>query len=99
MYCGISHSIASVAFTLASRQTLYLEVLGLAGQPDWETFTSDIAKEWMEMELNGTAPVPHWAKQWSYLDGIDRHIQEVTKSFDLLKKANIVLVITKAKET
>ena len=53
----------------------------------------------MEMELNGTAPVPHWAKQWSYLDGIYSHIQEVTRSFDLLKKANIVLVNTKAKET
>ena len=51
------------------------------------------------MELNGKAPVPHWAKQWSYLNGIDRHIQEVTKSFDLIRKANCtVLVITKAKE-
>ena len=61
--------------------------------------TKDIAEKWMGMELNGKAPVPHWAKQWSYLNGIDRHIEEVTKSLDLLKKANCtVLVITKAKE-
>ena len=33
------------------------------------------------MKLNGKAPVPHWAKQWSYLSDIDRHIQEVTKLF------------------
>ena len=51
------------------------------------------------MKLHGAAPVPHWAKQWSYLNGINGYIQKVTKSFDLLKKANIVLVITKARET
>ena len=73
----IFHPIAFAGFI--SEQTLYLEILGLAGQPDWETFTQDIAKKWMEMELNGTAPVPHWAKQWGYLNGIDQHIQKVTK--------------------
>lgn len=76
-----SNSLASVGFT--SGQTLYLEVLGIAGQPDWETFTKDIAKKWMVMELNGTAPVPHWAKQWSYLDGIDQHIQKVKKNHSI----------------
>ena len=75
VYCGIFRSIASAG--VPSGQTLYLEVLGLAGQPDWKTFTQEIAKEWMGMELNGTAPVPHWAKQWNYLHDIDRHIQEV----------------------
>lgn len=33
------------------------------------------------MKLNDKAPVPHWAKQWSYLSDIDRHIQKVTKLF------------------
>jgi len=37
----------------------------------------------MKMKLNEKAPVPHWAKQWSYLSDIDRHIQEVAKSFPL----------------
>ncbi|XP_020631040.1 uncharacterized protein LOC110068020 isoform X1 [Orbicella faveolata] len=60
-----------------SGDTLYLEVLGIAGQQEeWESFTKDIADIWMKMKLNGKAPVPHWAKQWSYLNHIERHIQE-----------------------
>lgn len=49
--------------------TLYLEVLGIAGQKDriWENFTIDVAKGWMEIKTNGKKPVPHWAKQWSYI--------------------------------
>lgn len=68
-------------FYFTSGDTLYLEVLGIAGQQgEWESFTKDIADKWMKMELNGKAPVPHWAKQWSYLNDIERHIHEVTKS-------------------
>jgi len=59
-----------------SGETLYLEVLGIAGQPEWESFTKEVADEWMAMTVNGKAPVPHWAKQWSYLTDIDHHIQE-----------------------
>ena len=65
--------------------TLYLEVLGIAGQKDriWENFTIDVAKGWMEIETNGKKPVPHWAKQWSYIvdDEVDiySYIREVSK--------------------
>ena len=85
VFCDIFYPIPSSGLT--SRDTLYLEVLGIAGQQEeWESFTKDIADKWMNMKLNGKAPVPHWAKQWSYLSGIDRHIQEVTKSVFHLQK-------------
>ncbi|CAB4018458.1 FAD linked oxidase domain-containing [Paramuricea clavata] len=58
------------------KQTLYLEVVGLAGQENWEDYSKEIAGEWMAMKINGMAPLPHWAKQWSYLDGIDDYIKE-----------------------
>ncbi|XP_028399849.1 uncharacterized protein LOC114523184 [Dendronephthya gigantea] len=61
--------------TEENKQTLYLEVLGLAGQQNWDDYTNDVAAEWMDLQINGMSSLPHWAKQWSYLNGIDDHIQ------------------------
>ncbi|CAB4015885.1 Hypothetical predicted protein [Paramuricea clavata] len=58
------------------KRTLYIEVLGLAGQENWEDYSKEIAAKWMDMKINGMAPLPHWAKQWSYLDGIDDYIKK-----------------------
>ncbi|XP_028399847.1 uncharacterized protein LOC114523183 [Dendronephthya gigantea] len=57
------------------KKTLYLEVLGLAGTQNWEDYTNDVAAKWMDLKINGMSPLPHWAKQWSYVKGIDEHIQ------------------------
>ena len=56
---------------------MYLEVLAFAGQKNWEEYTKEIADKWMQMRINGKAPFPHWAKQWSYLNDIDNYIKLV----------------------
>jgi hypothetical protein len=61
-------------------------VLGLAGQENWEDYSKEIAGEWMAIKINGMAPLPHWGKQWSYLDGIDDYIKEVGDRKNLLRK-------------
>lgn len=60
--------------------TLYLEVLGIAGQPDkiWEDFTKEVADKWLEIAPGGRKPVPHWAKQWSYIPDIIPQIRDVS---------------------
>ena len=61
-------------------------MLGLAGQENWEDYSKEIAGKWMDMKINDMAPLPHWAKQWSYLDGIDDYIKEVGDRKNLLRK-------------
>ena len=63
-------------------------MLGLAGQQNWEDYTNGIAAEWMDLKINGTPSLPHWAKQWSHIDGIDQYVQDVSdsKSLSLLFK-------------
>lgn len=41
--------------------------------PGWEDFCNVIAQEWMKVP----GARPHWAKQWSFLDGIDEYLQKV----------------------
>jgi hypothetical protein len=69
-----------VLFSTCPGKTLYLEVLGIAGQPDniWEDFTTEVADEWLKIDPDGRKPVPHWAKQWSYIPDIIPHIQSVS---------------------
>ncbi|XP_062601808.1 L-gulonolactone oxidase-like [Saccostrea cucullata] len=48
-----------------------IEIISVTGTKGWEKFSIDVGREWMA--LGG---VPHLAKQWDYLPGIHRHIQE-----------------------
>jgi hypothetical protein len=34
-----------------------LQVLSLAGQQNWEAFTDEVARKWIDLGLN---PKPHW---------------------------------------
>ena len=51
----------------------YIEVLSTAGTLGYEPFFTDIAKKWMKQ-----GGVPHWNKQWSFLnnDGIVKYLQK-----------------------
>ena len=51
----------------------YIEVLSTAGTPGYKPFFTDIAKEWLKQ-----GGVPHWNKQWTFLDndlGIVKYLQ------------------------
>lgn len=69
--------------------TLYLEVLGIAGQKEgiWEDFTIDVAKGWMALETDGKKTVPHWAKQWSYIVDEEVDIYNYIREVSIGKKA------------
>jgi len=61
-----------------SGKTLHMEVLGIADQPDnnWENFTKEVANKWLQIKPGGKTPIPHWAKQWSYLPDIIPCVQK-----------------------
>jgi len=61
-----------------SGKTLCLEVLGIAEQPDnnWENFTKEVTNKWLQIKPGGKTPIPHWAKQWSYLPDIIPYVQK-----------------------
>ncbi|XP_061185513.1 uncharacterized protein LOC133193568 [Saccostrea echinata] len=57
--------------TGGSGHVMCIEILGCPGCRGWDTFSTEVGKEWMD--LGG---VPHLAKQWNHLPGIYEHIQE-----------------------
>ena len=56
-----------------STHTAFIEILSFAGTENYKDFFTKIGKKWME--LGG---VPHWCKQWTFLQhhGIFKHIHE-----------------------
>ncbi|KAJ8311429.1 hypothetical protein KUTeg_010784 [Tegillarca granosa] len=55
-----------------SGHVVYLEILSVIGTEGWEDFCKEIGTEWMKY-----GGVPHLAKQWSFLPGIDAHIRQM----------------------
>ena len=49
----------------------YIEVLSFAGTDSYRGLFTEIGEKWLE--LGG---LPHWAKQWTHIDGIFGKIQE-----------------------
>ena len=49
----------------------YIEVLSFAGTDSYRELFKEIGEEWLK--LGG---LPHWAKQWTHIDGIFDKIQE-----------------------
>ncbi|XP_062603066.1 uncharacterized protein LOC134264804 [Saccostrea cucullata] len=57
-----------------SGQVVCIEVLSLKGTPNWEEFSQDVGKKWME--LGG---VPHLAKQYDHIPNIWEHVRKEMK--------------------
>ncbi|XP_071149077.1 L-gulonolactone oxidase-like [Mytilus edulis] len=49
--------------------TFTIEVLSIVDTKGWRKFATDVGKEWMALD-----GVPHLAKQWDFLPGIEDHI-------------------------
>ena len=57
-----------------SGQTFYIEILSYAHTPHWEEFANKVALELMKIK----GVQFHWAKEWDYIDGVVKYIQEVS---------------------
>lgn len=64
-------SIGNPAYN-GSRHVLYVEVISVVRTDEWEQFCQEVALEWMKLD-----GVPHLAKQWDFIPGINKHINEV----------------------
>jgi len=51
--------------------TCYIEILSRTKQADWEQFSGEVAREW----LNLPHALPHWAKEYRYVPGVIDHIK------------------------
>ena len=51
--------------------TAYLEILSFAGSENYQKFFKEVGEKWMK--LGG---VPHWFKQWTFLDNIVDHTRD-----------------------
>ena len=60
-----------------SGHVLYIEVLSIAGTKGWTQFSTEVGTQWMA--LGG---VPHLAKEWDYLPGVESHIHKVSVFID-----------------
>ncbi|XP_076088204.1 uncharacterized protein LOC143058614 isoform X2 [Mytilus galloprovincialis] len=49
--------------------TFTIEILSIVDTKGWEKFATDVGKEWLALD-----GVPHLAKQWDFLPGIEDHI-------------------------
>lgn len=54
---------------------LYIEVLSVVDTKGWEKFCIDVGTEWMALD-----GIPHLAKQWDFLPGVEDHIYKVRNS-------------------
>ncbi|XP_071128649.1 L-gulonolactone oxidase-like [Mytilus edulis] len=52
-----------------SGHMLYIEVLSVVDTKGWEKFCIDVGTEWMALD-----GIPHLAKQWDFLPGVEDHI-------------------------
>ncbi|CAC5363241.1 unnamed protein product [Mytilus coruscus] len=52
-----------------SGHVLYIEIVSVVNTKGWEKFSIDVGKEWMALD-----GVPHLAKEWDFLPGIEDHI-------------------------
>ncbi|XP_076099587.1 L-gulonolactone oxidase-like [Mytilus galloprovincialis] len=66
-------SIGNPAYN-GSRHVLYVEVISVVRTDEWEQFCQEVALEWMKLD-----GVPHLAKQWDFIPGINKHINERMK--------------------
>ena len=57
-----------------SGHVVYIEILSVVDTKGWEKFCIDVAKEWMALD-----GVPHLAKQWDFIPGVEDHINKVRK--------------------
>ena len=48
---------------------VYIEILSMVDTPDYDKYFGDVADRWMK--LGG---VPHWQKQWAFLESQDKEI-------------------------
>ncbi|XP_076088202.1 L-gulonolactone oxidase-like isoform X2 [Mytilus galloprovincialis] len=54
-----------------SGHVVYIEILSVVDTKGWEKFCIDVAKEWMALD-----GVPHLAKQWDFIPGVEDHINK-----------------------
>ncbi|XP_052079585.1 L-gulonolactone oxidase-like isoform X2 [Mytilus californianus] len=52
-----------------SGHVVYIEILSVVDTKGWEKFCTDVGREWMALD-----GVPHLAKQWDFLPGVEEHI-------------------------
>ncbi|CAC5357779.1 unnamed protein product [Mytilus coruscus] len=52
-----------------SGHVLYIEIISIVDTKGWEKFSINVGKEWMALD-----GVPHLAKDWDFLPGIEDHI-------------------------
>ncbi|CAC5414957.1 unnamed protein product [Mytilus coruscus] len=65
-----------------SRHVLFVEVVSIVHTDGWEKFCKEVALEWMKLD-----GVPHLAKQWDFIPGINKHIYErMTGQIDEFKE-------------
>ena len=56
-----------------SGHTFYIEILSYSHTPHWEEFANKVFLELLKIK----GVQFHWAKEWEYVDGIAKYIQEV----------------------
>ena len=79
----------------SEEHVVYIEVLSTPDTPGYQEYFRAIAKEWMD--LGG---IPHWQKQWAFLDDdrrftdgrlcifehIKKHFKRNLEAFDAIRK-------------
>ena len=69
-FTGPSRALLSPAY--GPGLTCFIEALSMPQNPDWKAFTSDLCFMW----LSDATALPHWAKQFEHLPGIDTFIRD-----------------------
>ena len=56
-----------------SGHTFYIEIISYTKTPFWKEFVNKVARELLKMP----GVQFHWGKEWEYIDGVEKHIQQV----------------------
>ncbi|MCI0553892.1 MAG: FAD-binding protein [Anaerolineae bacterium] len=64
-----SNCLLSPAF--GEGHTCYIEILSRTNQADWESFSGEVASEWLTLPQAR----PHWAKEFQHIPNVIQHIK------------------------